>query len=71
MNFIELKNPTKVLINIKNKYQKCFLWYHVRDINLSKEHPERIKNIVKKFLVVLIIMELSFQCKKEILTRFR
>ena len=39
---IELRNPRKGLINIKNKDQKCFLWCHVRHINPSKEHPERI-----------------------------
>ena len=37
MNFpVELKSPRKGLINIKNKDQKCFLWCHVRHINLSK-----------------------------------
>ena len=30
----------KGLINIKNKDQKCFLWFHVGRINPSKEHPE-------------------------------
>ena len=45
---IELKSPKKGLINIKNKDQKCFLWYHVRHINPSNEHPERIKKIDKK-----------------------
>ena len=45
---IELKSPKKGLINIKNKDQKCFLWHHVRHINPSKEHPERIKKIDKK-----------------------
>ena len=30
----------KRLINIKNKDQKCFLWFHVRRINPAKEHPE-------------------------------
>ena len=39
---IELKHPKKGLINIKNNDQKCFLWCHVRRINLLKEHPERI-----------------------------
>ena len=47
---IELRNPRKGLINIKNKDQKCFLWCHVRHINLSKEHPERIKKIDKKLV---------------------
>ena len=40
---IELRNPRKRLINIKNKDQKCFVWCHVRRINPSKEHPERVK----------------------------
>ena len=40
---IKLRNPRKRLINIKNKDQKCFVWCHVRRINPSKEHPERVK----------------------------
>ena len=40
---VELRSPRKGLINIKNKDQKCFLWCHVRHINPSKEHPERIR----------------------------
>ena len=39
----ELKSPRKGLINIQNKDKKYFLWYHVRHINSSKRHPERIK----------------------------
>ena len=39
---VELKSPKQGLINIKNKDEKCFLWCHVRHINPSKEHPERI-----------------------------
>ena len=39
---VELRSPRKGLINIKNKDKKCFLWCHVRHINPSKEHPERI-----------------------------
>ena len=38
----ELRSPRKGVINIKNKYQKCFLWYYVTHNNPSKEHPERI-----------------------------
>ena len=45
----ELRSPRKELINIKNTDKKCFSWCHVRHINLSKEHPERIdKQIVKQ-----------------------
>ena len=67
---VELKSPRKGLINIKNKDQKCFLWCHVRHINPSKEHPERIKKLTKKLLKNVIMMELSFPCKKKILTIF-
>ena len=67
-----------------------FLWCHVRHINPSKEHPERIRKIDKKLvkhidnpeevtehislkslLVILIMMKLSFPCKKKILARLR
>ena len=39
---VELRSPRKGLINIKNKNEKCFLLFHVRHINSSKEHAERI-----------------------------
>ena len=63
---IELKSPRKGLINNKNKDEKCFLWCLVRHINPSEEHAERILKTDKKLLKNLIIMELSFQCKKKI-----
>ena len=44
----ELRIPRKGLINIKSKDRKCFLWCHIRHINPSKEHPERIKKSDKK-----------------------
>ena len=47
---VELKSPRKRLINTKNKDQKCFLWCHVRHINPSKKHPERIRKIDKKLV---------------------
>ena len=57
----ELKNSRKGLLNIKNKDQKSFLWFYGRYINPSKEHPERIlKNMLKN----LIMIELSFLCRK-------
>ena len=67
----KLKSPTKELINIKNKDQKCFLWSHVRHINLSKEHPEELEKLIKNLFMILIMMELSFPSKKKILTRSR
>ena len=67
----ELKSPKKGLINIKNKDQTCFLWCHVGHINHSKEHPERLKTTEKKLLEILIMMKLSFPCKKKILARLK
>ena len=39
---VELRSPRKGLIDIKSKDQKCLLWCHVRHINPSKKHPQRI-----------------------------
>ena len=57
---VELKSPRKGLINIKNKDQKCFLWCHVRHINPSEEHPERIKKNNKKVIGKLDYNEIEF-----------
>ena len=65
----ELKTPKKGLINNKNNDQKCFLWCHVRHINLVKIHPERIAREDKNLLMNLIMMELNFLCEKKILAR--
>ena len=32
----KLKNPMKGLINIKNNDSKCFLWRHIRHLNIVK-----------------------------------
>ena len=37
-----LKNTMKGLINIKNNDNKCFLWCHIRHLNLVTIHSERI-----------------------------
>ena len=68
---VELKNPKKGLINIKKKDKKCFLWCHVRHINPSNKHPERIKATDKKLLKNLIMIRLSSLQKKNILTRLK
>ena len=47
---VEFRRPRKGLINIKKKYQKCFLWCHITHINSSKEHPQRIFKNDKKML---------------------
>ena len=70
MNFpIELRSSKKGLINIKNEDQKCFLWCHTTHINPLKEYSGRILKTDKKLLKNLIMMELSFLCKKNIWTR--
>ena len=35
---MELKNPKKGLINIKNKDDECFRWCHIRHLNPQTEH---------------------------------
>ena len=62
---VELRNPRKGLINIKNKDQKCFLWYHVRHINPSKEHPERILKTDKKIAKKLDYDETEFPVQEK------
>ena len=37
---LELRSSRKGIINIKNKDEKCFLWYHVRHINLLNKLKE-------------------------------
>ena len=38
----------KGLINIKNKDLKCFMWCHIRLVNPTDNHPERINQQDKK-----------------------
>ena len=64
---VELKSPRKGLINIKNKDQKCFLWCHVRHINPSKEHPERITKEDKKLVKHITNPEEITQEDKELI----
>ena len=61
----KLKNPMKDLINIKNNGNKCFLWCHIRHLNLVKTHPESITNEDKISLMILIMKELNFLFQKK------
>ena len=47
-----LNNSMKGLINLKNKDYKCFMWCHIRLINLTNSHPERINKQDKKLLLI-------------------
>ena len=60
-----MKSPRKGLINIKNKDQKYFLWCHVRHINPSKEHPERIKKACKKIAKKLDYVGIEFPVQEK------
>ena len=45
---------------MKNKDKKYFLWCHVRHINPSKEHPERILKIDKQIVKQLNYDRIEF-----------
>ena len=62
---IELKHPRKVLINVKNNDQICFLWCHVRHINPLKEHAERITKIDRKIACSLNYDEIKFPVEEK------
>ena len=66
---IELKNPKRGLINIKNNDQKCFLWCHVRHINPSKEHPGRIWEADERLASNLNYDGIEFPVEEKILIR--
>ena len=68
---VELRSPRKGLINIKNKDEKCFLWCHVRHINLLNKHPKRILKNGKKIVEKLDYDEISFLYMKMILTKLK
>ena len=40
---IELQNPAKGLINVKNKDDECFRWSHIRHLNPKRKNSQRIK----------------------------
>ena len=55
-----LNNPMKGLINLKNKDHKCFMWCHVRLINPTNSHPERINKPDKKIAANLNYSDIVF-----------
>ena len=72
MNFpVELRNPRKGLINIKNKDQKCFCSVILCILILQKSIQKELKKLTKKLLRNFVMMELSFPRKKKILARLR
>ena len=63
-SFIELpdklKHPMKGLINIKNKDNKCFLWCHVRHLNLIDKNSNRISKKDKRIANSLDYSDVQF-----------
>ena len=47
---IELRNPAKGLINLKNKDNQCFRWCHIRYLNPQEKYPQRIKKSDKEYI---------------------
>ena len=47
---MELRNPKKGLINMKNKDEECFRWCHIRHLNPQDKNPERIKKEDRKMV---------------------
>ena len=66
----ELENSEKGLINIKNYDNKCFLWCHIRHLNLMSKNPQRITKD-KNWLVVSIMIELNFLFQEKISVKLK
>ena len=68
-SFIELpdklKHPMKGLINIKNKDNKCFLWCHVRHLNLVDKNSSRISRKDKRIAYSLDYSDVDFPVSEE------
>ena len=50
----------KGLINIKNKDNNCFKWYHIRFLNPTNSHPETINKKDKKIAETLDYSSINF-----------
>ena len=65
----------KDLINLNNKDHKCFMWCHVRLINSTNSHPEKInkqdKKIAANFNYSDIIIPLDINDYEKIEDRFQ
>ena len=61
----ELQHPMKGLINIQNNDNKCFLWCHVKHLNLIDKNPQRITKKDKKLVSKLNYEEINFPISKK------
>ena len=61
----------KGLINIKNNDSKCFVWCHIRHLNLVKRHSERITKEDKKMINGLDYEGIKFSVSKKIIAELK
>ena len=61
----ELRNPKKGLINIKNQDNECFRWCHIRMVNPTNKHPERVKKEDKEMIEKLDYSGIEFPISKK------
>ena len=60
-----LKNSRKGLINIQNYDNKCFLWCHIRHLNLIDKNPRRITKKDKELVSRLNYKGINFPVSKK------
>ena len=71
----ELKHSKKGLINIQNDDNRCFLWCHIRHLNLIDKNPQIITKKKKKLVSKLNYERINFPvskkdyCKTEMLNK--
>ena len=61
----ELRNPKKGLINIKNQDNDCFRRCHIRMVNPTNKHPERVKKEDKEMIEKLDYSGIEFPISKK------
>ena len=67
---VELQNPKKGLINIQNIDNMCFLWCHVRHLNLVGKKLQRIRKI-ESLLKTLIVKGLISLFRGKIMVKLK
>ena len=61
----ELKNSRKGLINIQNDDNKCFLWFHIRHLNLIDKIPQKITKKDKELVSKINYEGINFPVSKK------
>ena len=56
----ELKHSRKGLINLQNDDNICFLWCHIRHLNLVDKNPQRITKEDKEFFSKFNYQDINF-----------